>query len=118
MDVIDIGLKVFDRLVDKYGEDPESRLLFLSGCMAGYEWFVINSDKTVLVTESGISASWEDELFTQINADLLAEKLQVEEAAAKKVTDEIASSRNKFKDGDTYEFWSDTSNNININLKF
>ena len=118
MDVIDIGLKVFDRLVDKYGEDPESRLLFLAGCMTGYKWFVINSDKTVLVSDGGISASWEDEVFTQINADLRADLRKIEEAAVKKVTDEIASGQNKFKDGDTYEFWSDTSNNININLKF
>ena len=73
MDVIDIGLKVFDRLVDKYGEDPESRLLFLAGCMTGYKWFVINSDKTILVSDGGISANWEDELFTQINADLRAD---------------------------------------------
>jgi hypothetical protein len=26
--------------------------------------------------------------------------------------------RDKFKDGDTYHFWSDTSNNINIDIKF
>mgnify|MGYP000167671068 CR=1 FL=1 len=85
MDVIDIGHKVFDRLVDTYGEDPASRLLFLAGCTTGFEWFVINSDKTVLVTYHGISANWEDEVITQINADIQAEKRKLDEAAAKKV---------------------------------
>ena len=118
MDVIDIGHRIFDRLVDTYGEDPASRLLFLAGCTTGFEWFVINSDKTVLVTDHGISANWEDEVITQINADIQAEKRKLDEAAAKKVTEEMEKGRNKFKDGDTYEFWSDTSNNINIDIKF
>lgn len=118
MDVIDIGLKVFDRLVDKYGEDPESRLLFLAGCMTGYKWFVINSDKTLLVTDRGISATWEDDVFTQINANLQAEKRKHDEEVAKKFAAELEKSKDKFKNGDTYEFWSNNSNNINIDIKF
>jgi len=65
MDVIDIGHKVFDRLVDSYGEDPASRLLFLAGCTTGFEWFVINSDKQLIVTDHGISSNFEDEVITQ-----------------------------------------------------
>ena len=118
MDVIDIGHKVFDRLVDSYGEDPQSRLLFLAGCTTGFDWFVINSDKTVLVTEDGISANFEDEVITQINDEIQAEKRKLSEELAKKITKELEMGRDKFKDGDTYEFWSNNSNNINIDLKF
>ena len=118
MDVIDIGHKVFDRLIDAYGEDPESRLLFLAGCMTGYQWFVINSDKQVTVTETGVSANFEDEVITQINLELMKEKRRVEELAADKVIKDLDKGLNQFKNGDTYEFWSNNSNNININLKF
>lgn len=118
MDVIDIGHRVFDRLVDFYGEDPQSRLLFLAGCTTGFDWFVINSDKTVLVTEDGISANFEDEVITQINNEIQAEKRKLSEELAKKITKELEKGRDKFKDGDTYEFWSNNSNNINIDLKF
>ena len=118
MDVIDIGHRVFDRLVDFYGEDPQSRLLFLAGCTTGFDWFVINSDKTVLVTEDGISANFEDEVITQINNEIQAEKRKLAEELAKKITKELEKGRDKFKDGDTYEFWSNESNNINIDLKF
>jgi len=118
MDVVDIGNKVFDRLVDAYGEDPEGRLLFLAGCTTGFEWYVLNSEKKLLVTENGVSANFEDEIITQINNELLAERRKRDEEIAKRITAEIEKNRDKFKDGDTYHFWSDDSQNININLKF
>ena len=118
MDVIDIGHKVFDRLVDSYGEDPESRLLFLASCTTGFEWFVINSDKQLTVTDHGISANFEDEVITQINAEIKEELRNRDEAVAKKFAQEMERGRDKFKDGDTYEFWSNSSNNINIDIKF
>jgi hypothetical protein len=118
MDVIDIGHKVFDRLVDKYGEDPASRLLFLAGCTTSFEWFVINSDKTLLVTDHGISANFEDEVITQINTEIKEELRKRDEAVAQKFVQEMEKGRDKFKDGDTYEFWSNSSNNINIDIKF
>ncbi len=118
MDLIDIGNKVFDRLVDTYGEDPESRLLFLAGCTTGFEWFVINSDKKLLVTENGISANFEDEIITQINTEIKSEKRQRNEEVAQRFAKEMEKGRDKFKDGDTYHFWSDTSNNTNIDIKF
>lgn len=118
MDVIDIGNRVFDRLVDTYGEDPESRLLFLAGCTTGFEWFVINSDKKLLVTDSGVSANFEDEVITQINLEISTMIKQKNEAVAAKFAKEMEKGREQFKDGDTYHFWSNDSNNININLKF
>lgn len=118
MDVIDIGNRVFDRLVDAYGEDPGSRLLFLAGCTTGFEWFVINSDKKLLVTENGISANFEDGVITQINLELTQLKKQRDQEIAKRITQEMEAGRNKFKDGDVYHFWSNDSNNINIDLKF
>jgi hypothetical protein len=118
MDVIDIGHRIFDRLVDSYGEDPKSRLLFLAGCTTGFEWFVINSDKQLKVTDHGIFANFEDEVITQINAEIKEEIRKRDEEVAKKFAQEMEKGRDKFKDGDTYHFWSDTSNNINIDIKF
>lgn len=118
MDIIDIGNKVFDRLVDSYGEDPESRLLFLAGCTTGYEWFVINSDKRLFVTENGISYNFEDEVINQINLEISEIKKAAELELAKRITKEMESGRDKFKDGDIYHFWSDDSKNIDINLRF
>jgi hypothetical protein len=118
MDVIDIGNKVFDRLIAEYGEDPGGRLLFLAGCTTGFDWFVLNSDKTLTVSEFGISANFEDEVITQINEELAAARRSREEAAAANFAKELEKGRDKFKDGDTYEFWSNNSNNININIKF
>lgn len=117
MDVIDIGNKVFDRLIAEYGEDPGGRLLFLAGCTTGFDWFVLNSDKTLTVSEFGISANFEDEVITQINNEITSAKRIREEAAAAKFTKELEKGRDRFKDGDTYEFWSNNGNGININLK-
>lgn len=117
MDVIDIGNKVFDRLIAEYGEDPGGRLLFLAGCTTGFSWFVLNSEKTLTVSELGISANFEDEVITQINTEILAERRIRDEAIAAKFAQELEKGRDKFKDGDTYEFWSNTGSNININIK-
>jgi hypothetical protein len=117
MDVIDIGNRVFDRLIDKYGEDPGGRLLFLAGCTTGFAWFILNSDKTLTVSELGISANFEDEVITQINDELSAERRIRDEAVAAKFAKELEKGRDRFKDGDTYEFWSNNGDNININLR-
>lgn len=117
MDVIDIGHRVFDRLVDSYGENPESRLLFLAGCTTGFDWYVIDSDKQLCVRENGISANFEDEVITQINLEIREILRKRDEEIAKKFAKELEKGRDKFKDGDTYHFWSDDSNNINIDLK-
>jgi len=117
MDLIDIGNRVFDRLVDTYGEDPESRLLFLAGCTTGYEWFVINSDKKLLITDNGISLNFEDSVISQINFELTELKKKREQEIAERITQEMERSRDKFKDGDTYEFWSNDLHNINIDLR-
>ena len=53
-----------------------------------------------------------------INNEIQAEKRKLAEELAKKITKELEKGRDKFKDGDTYEFWSNDSNNINIDLKF
>lgn len=118
MDVIDIGHKVFDRLIAEYGEDPDSRLLFLAGCMAGFDWHVINSDKKLIISEVGVSANFNDDVINQINIELKEIQRIKDEEVAKNFAKELSKGRDKFKDGDTYHFWGDDSNNTNINIKF
>jgi hypothetical protein len=108
-DIIDLGNKVFDRLIDAYGETAESRTLFLYGITTNTRWSIIGSDHWVLVQADGVFMDFEDPILSDLSQQWLAIRADQEKAETaarlQKFKDEYT--RPTPKDGDTFTFWSD-----------
>jgi len=78
MTLVDIGNRVFDRLVDAYGENPADRLDFFHHVMAEQPWNLLGSaGSTVKVSITEISFNFEDEILNQIQAEILEQQEQI-----------------------------------------
>lgn len=104
-DIIDLGNKVFDNLIDKYGELSESRTLFLYGITMGTTWFIINSTKTILIEENGIIKNFDDPIINDLNEQWKAVKFEKERRAANIILSKIKGEGHTPKDGEIYNFW-------------
>jgi hypothetical protein len=109
-DIIDLGNMVFDRLIESHGESNESRTLFLYGITTSTKWSVLGSEKWVHVHAGGVSCNFEDPILSKLSSQWQSIK-----AAQDKI--ELAERLKKFraeyekpspKDGDTFNFWSDS----------
>lgn len=103
-DIIDLGNLVFNQLVKDHGETEESRLLFLYNITVNEPW-IINITKTVQLSEAGVLINFEDSVISDLNAEWKQILFNRELAKADKQRESMNANINKFKDGDTFEFW-------------
>lgn len=104
-DLIDVGNRVFDRLILAHGEMPESRTLFLYGITTGTTWTIIDSTKWINIEKTGITKNFEDSEIDQADRDWKFQLESQTQAAAQKIIDKIKPKNDGPRDGDTYEFW-------------
>lgn len=106
-DLIDLGNKVFDILVKDHGEDPASRTLFLYAISVDnpQPWYVLGSDKRVMITQSGVSISFQDDAISSLNLEWTKLIDDKKAAQADQVLSKIKSQNFSPKDGDTFNFW-------------
>ena len=117
-DIIDLGNKVFDRLVEEYGESQESRMLFLYGITTSTKWSIIGSDKWVLIHADGVMTNFDDGRL----ADLSEQWRSIRDEQSKvAVANRLKTLREEYekpspKDGETFNFWSDSGSFREIRL--
>jgi hypothetical protein len=106
-DLIDLGNKVFDILVKDHGEDLTSRTLFLYAISVDspQPWYVLGSDKRVMITQSGVSISFQDDAISSLNLEWTKLIDDKKAAQADQVLSKIKSQNFSPKDGDTFNFW-------------
>ena len=107
-DIIDLGNRVFDHLIEAHGELPESRTIFLYGITNGSTWFILGTDKTVTIEESGLIKNFEDLKLDQLDSEWKQLKFNKELAIAQRIKRSISPENqlNSPKDGDTFNFWN------------
>jgi len=106
-DLIDLGNRVFDILIKDHGEDPESRTLFLYSLSidSPQPWYVLGSDKRVMITQSGVSISFQDDAIASLNLEWTKLIEDKKSEHANRVLSKIKSQNFSPKDGDTFNFW-------------
>lgn len=107
-DIIDLGNKVFDHLIEAHGELPESRTMFLYGITMASTWFILGTNKTLIIEEGGITKNFEDRYLDELSAEWKKIKFNREYVAAQEIK-RLISPENQAsspKDGDTFNFWS------------
>lgn len=117
-DIIDLGNKVFDYLIDKHNELPESRTLFLYSITAGTPWYIINTNNVLIIEEAGITINFIDAELTIINDEWLAIQFEKKRKLANSILQKIKSETNSPREGDTYEFWKNEEPFRNITFNF
>lgn len=103
-DIIDLGNLVFNQLINKHGEVEESRLLFLYNITVGEPW-IINTNKVVQISETGVSISFDDSVISELQVQWKGLLFNKQEKAADNERAKMNAGVNRFKDGDTFEFW-------------
>lgn len=106
-DIIDLGNKVFDLLIEAHGELPESRTIFLYGITMGSTWFILGTSKMIVIEDSGLTKNFEDSRLDKLNEEWKQLKFNKELEAARKIKSMISpeNQENSPKDGDTFNFW-------------
>jgi hypothetical protein len=117
-DIIDLGNLVFDRLIEAHNEDPESRTLFLYGITTGTSWNVINSEKTLLIQSDGVVLNFEDVVISKLSSKWQQIRIEQDKAALAERLKRFKAEYEKPspKDGDTFNFWSDSGTFREIRL--
>jgi len=107
IDVIDLGNRVFNRLIDAHGEIEESRILFLYGITTSTRWDISGTGRWVQVHDGGVSCNFEDDVIDILSSkwqQIKSQRTQLAvEARLKKFRDEYE--RTTPKDGETFNFW-------------
>lgn len=117
-DIIDLGNRVFDRLIEEHGETQESRTLFLYGITTSTKWSIIGSDKWVLVHADGVMINFEDDQLAALSNEWRSIRDEQDKAA---LADRLKRFREEYekptpKDGDTFDFWSGSGHFREIRL--
>lgn len=115
-DLIDLGNKAFDHLIEAHGELPESRTIFLYGITAGTTWFILGTSKSLTIEEGGIIKDFEDLTLEKLTAEWKELKFQKELAAARKIKETIKPTEHALKDGDILNFWGNEGEFREINM--
>jgi hypothetical protein len=107
-DIIDLGNRVFDRLIEAHGELPESRTIFLYGITTGSTWFILGTEKTVTIEDGGLTKNFEDIVLDALDSEWKQLKFNKELAAAQQIKRMISpeNQANSPKDGDTFNWWN------------
>lgn len=119
-DLIDLGNLVFDRLMSDHGEVKESRMLFLYGITTTTEWFIINSNKRLLIDASGVTKNFNDAVIDQLSEQWKNLKLKVDYDRLMKT---LTIMRAEFdrpapRDGDVWEYGNSNGAFRDITFKF
>ncbi len=106
-DLIDLANKTFDVLIKNHGEDPESRTLFLYSVSLEnpQPWYVIGTDKRVMINRQGVSINFEDSEIVELSKTWQKIVDTAKEAHANKILSQIKNQNFSPKDGDTFNFW-------------
>ena len=117
-DIIDLGNKVFDQLISEHGESQESRMLFLYGITTQTRWSIVGSAKWVLVHADGVSLNFEDPVLAELSDQWM--KIRAEQSRLQ-LADRLKRFKAEYerpspKDGETFNFWSDSGNFREIRL--
>lgn len=106
-DIIDLGNRVFDHLIEAHSELQESRTLFLYSITAGTTWFILGTDKALTIEAGGVTKNFEDPKLDSLDAEWKTIKFQREHAAAQKIKSLISpeNQSNSPSDGDILNFW-------------
>jgi hypothetical protein len=106
-DIIDLGNRVFDRLIEAHGEIEESRMLFLYGITTATRWDVNGKDLWVLVQQDGVFSNFNDPVITG-----LSNRWQVirQNRTKAEVENRLKRFREEYerpapKDGEVFNFW-------------
>ena len=107
-DIIDLGNRVFDHLIEAHGELPESRTMFLYGITTGSTWFILGTVKTLTIEEGGLTKNFEDLFLDELTLEWKKIKLNREYLAAQQIKRIISPENqgNSPKDGDTFNWWN------------
>jgi hypothetical protein len=109
-DLIDLGNLVFDELLKSHGEQPEGRELFLYSLTLGQPFYLIGSDKRIVITGDGVSKNFEDSEIDALNEKWKEQIRAARERIASEITKRIKSEDQQPKDGDIFNFWSGEGN--------
>lgn len=106
-DIIDLGNKVFDHLIEAHGEIQESRMLFLYHITTGTPWHILGTDKFLIVEEGGVTKNFEDRFLDELTLEWKKIKFNREYEAAQRIKRAISpeNQANSPKDGDVFNFW-------------
>jgi hypothetical protein len=104
LDFIGFCNLVFDYLIERYSEDPDSRLLFLYDMTEGIVWNIIRYNpgiiETIIVTKTGILTSLVDKTIESYNEIWKTQLLKKEQDFARTVINKLdPSNQPQFKDG-------------------
>jgi hypothetical protein len=117
-DIIDLGNLAFDVLISKYGELPESRVLFLYSITQSEPWQILGSNNMVHITASGIIKNFKDETLEEYHKQWtgLIEEAKIKESDA--IRKSINQNKIQLKEGDIIEFGKSSGEwrEINFNL--
>lgn len=125
MNLVDIGNKVFDRLVAAHGENPAERIAFFQCIMSNQPWFLPswtkdNPDARLSISNEGIWFGLEDAVIDELNLQIRAigqDKLEKEQADyIKKERVEREKAELMLKDGAIYNFWENNKDSTNIEI--
>jgi hypothetical protein len=109
-DLIDLGNLVFDELLKNHGEQPTGRELFLYSLTHGQPFYLLGSDKRIVVTGDGVSKNFEDSAIEALDKQWKAQIQAAREKIASEITKRIKSEDQQPKDGDIFNFWSGEGN--------
>lgn len=104
-DIIDLGNRVFDRLIEAHGEAADARLLFLYGITVGNDWHIPGTNKVIRVAIDQLTKNFPDPAI-----DMLFESWRKTVATIDRDRNERALARMRaeyefqVKPGDVYEF--------------
>ena len=117
-DIIDLGNRVFDRLIEAHGELQESRTLFLYSITQGSTWFILGSNLQILIEEGGVTSNFEDPVILAIDKDWKDSKIRKEYKAAQEIKKKINPDNQNHspKDGDIFNLWTTETEFREINL--
>jgi hypothetical protein len=106
IDLIDLANLVFDELLKKHGEEPSGRELFLYTMTLNQRFYLINSNKTIHISSSGISKNFDDFEIDKLNIQWQEQLQSNKEKLATEFLKRIKSEQTTPKDGDTFNFWN------------
>lgn len=106
-DLIDLANKTFDVLIKNHGEDPNSRTLFLYSISIEnpQPWYVIGTDKRVMIDKSGVSINFEEPEIVNLTETWQKLINAAKTIQADKLLSQIKNQNFSPKDGDTFNFW-------------
>ena len=105
-DIIDLANLVFDELIKRHSEEPTGRELFLYTVTLNQRFYLINSNKTIHISSSGISKNFEDQIIDDLDRQWKSQLQSTKEKLANEFLKRVKAENVQPKDGDVFNFWN------------